>query len=290
MGAEIREIISGTIEFSGLERERVITLDAQRLRELVDIRLRFYSGPAVAPLLRGMSLSGGEDYRVYINTYDVTEQVLDEIREGIAGIPSIEIERGYLKGAEAYLRLSEQLNYDQRRMETDKHHIQATIAAGDWNEEFEKLGDRTKGWSGNLHCFNYLYKHIPIESISISTVWEKYQQENGSSPTLLSEESSLAIVISQGPAPFVESFDARAFIPSGRVEFTLETLHMNPLEPVLRQIASNLRGVEIKLEQQRVNYLTPIKGAVELAQKDIELGNIDSEQALKKLLEAVRNL
>lgn len=290
MSAEVRELITGNIEFSGLERERVVVLDSERLSELVDVNLQLYSGPAVAPLLRTMSLSGGEDFRLYLNSHNVTEQLVDVIREKVQSTPDEVMEDGYRKGVEAYFRLFKRLQFDEEVYERDSKLVDEVIASSEWEGQFEKLGDRSIGWSGNLHCFNFLYKFISISSISLNSVWSKYQRTMGADPTLLSDEKSLTITFSQGPAPFLEDFDPKSFVPSGRLEYSIELLHKNPLEPILKRISENLRRVEKKLEQQRVSYLTPIKSTVEVTKEDIKLGNLDSEEALKQIMIAIRNL
>lgn len=291
MGAEIRSTINGTIEFSALNRELSIPIDISRLRNLLDIQLQFYIAPTVMPLINSAQNTGGEDFRFYINEHNVTTEVSEEIGQLISTYDHEHLKTAYLKGANAYLNYASSMGLPSDQVEEDRRVALEVANDQDWPSKFTELGNRNIGWSGNLHCLNFLYRFIPLSPISLNSIWRQFKDKSTDTlPSELSDFSHLICTLSQGGAPSFEVFDPITTIPSGRIVYLLELLHKNPLEPRLRQVTSKLKTISKLLEIQRVDYLTPIKSGVETAKEDISHGNNETKVALDRLTSAVKNI
>ncbi|NIY81946.1 hypothetical protein [Vibrio hepatarius] len=291
MSAEVRAVMSGSIEFSALNRELVLPFDITRVSELTDVELQFYSAPSVMPLINSAQLTGGEDFRLYVNEHNVTASLIQELVISLDENTHDTLKMGYLKGAKAYISLGKAMNLPEDQLDSDWAFAQAYAEDDNWAAKLTKLGDRSIGWSGNLHCLNYLYRFMPIKPMSLQAIWKRHVNTfNINEPEEISSLPNLVLTFSEGGAPSFDIFDPTETLPSGRLVYQVESLHKNPLEPRLRQIASRLKTISRQMELQRVDYLTPIKTNTETAVHDIELGNEDSKKSLDRLTEAVKKI
>lgn len=288
MGSEIRSIVNGTIDYSALNRELSIPFHQGELGDLKDVHLEVYARPAVDPLIQGQQLVGGEDYRLYINNENVTQALIEELQASIGSIPHEILKAGYLRGARSLLNYARVLNSPVDEVEADLERANQIAVDEDWSNKLSTLGDRRVGWSGRLHCINYLFRFLPIQPVSMRAVWKRHRDNDREQlPAKLSELGQLVLTLSQGASPSFDQFESAEYIPSGQLYYQLTYHHKNPLEPRLREIASRLRDVSRKLEVQRIEYLTPIKTGVDTANEDISQGNQETRVAIDRLKDAV---
>ena len=291
MSVEIRTTLHGNIDFSPLNRELLIPIDISRISDLVDIELQLYCSPTVIPLTESASLTGGEDFRFYVNEHNVTNALIKELAKSLMENDHDSLKRAYLNGATAYINYSKAIKPFDEHLDSDWEYAQTYAEDENWAAKFVSLGDRNVGWSGNLHCLNFLYRFIPLSPISVQAVWRRHLVSSSiTQPDELSKLSHLVCSFSQGGAPSFDSFDPTQTIPGGRLVYQMELLHKNPLEQRLRETVVKLDNIGKRLESQRVDYLTPIKTCVETAAKDILLGNRETKGSLDQLTKAVSEI
>lgn len=292
MSFEVRSQNSGVINFSAINREFSIPVDISTMKDLVDIKLQFYSSPSMEPLVNSFQMTGGEDYRFYLNSHNVTQSLIEELRTQISNIDHEVLSEAYLSGARSYIDFTKRFNSLADRSEQDWITAQEIAEDRDWSGKVSKLGDHSVGWSGNLHCLNFLYKFIPLFPLSLSHIWERHLHQNQltSEPRKLSDFKHLVLTFSQGGSPSFDTFETDGRHPTGRLCYTLEIHHRNPLEPRLKEIARKLRDLHRQLEMQRIEYLTPIKSGVETANDDISKGYLESKISLDRLTETVKKI
>lgn len=290
MSAEVKRIISGHIDFSALCREYTIPLSTSDQRQLVEIELILYSLPAIAPLVDSHQLTGGEDFRLYINELNVTEALKQQLNLLASAIPPALIRQLYLKGVDRYLQYANAFSPTYDSGVADLAFAQQYAALNDWDRKFDTLGSRQIGWSGNLHPLSYIYRFIPIRPISLSEVWTTYRNGNATLPEKLGDIENLKITFSEGGAPAYEVFDPKSFWPSGRLVYQLEMAYRNPLEPALKQIASRLRHLAQELETLRVNYLDPMSGDLQILRNDLDQNSSAVAQELDRLRSTVEQI
>lgn len=291
MPAEVKRIYSGHVDFSGLLREFSIPIIDSDQRSLVDIELTFYTLPTLAPLVERFSLTGGQDFRFYLNEYDVTNALKHELSELIAAIPGNAVKEAYLSGALAYLSFIRSFGTHDAEIADDEEFARSYAETEDWPSKFTSLGDLQVGWSGNLHPISFIYRFIPIRPVSMADVWARHRESvGGGLPTSLNDFSQIAITISQGPAPSFEPFDPSAYTPAGRLVYQLECAYRNPLEPRLRELASRLRNLSELLENMRVNYLDPLKSDIETVEEEVTQNSNATRESIERLRETVSNI
>ncbi len=67
--------ISGTYDFSGLNREAHLFIPTMGLNKINDISLTLYIRPSYLLASAPQHLGGGEDYHVYFNGNDITSGI-----------------------------------------------------------------------------------------------------------------------------------------------------------------------------------------------------------------------
>jgi hypothetical protein len=259
-------------------------------RQLVGIELMLYSQPSLQPLIASQQFIGGEDFRLYLNEYDVTAALKSELNRLVSALPSTIVRSTYLRGVTQYIQFASAFNSIAPNIAHDTTFAQNYAQLNDWDRKFDKLGDRHVGWSGNLHPLNFLYRFIPVQGISLENVWHAHRTATGGNlPETLRDFAALQVTFAEGPAPSFAAIDAN-FWPAGRLYYQLELAHANPLGPTLKQFASSLRLLTQELEGLRVNYLDPMSGQVQTLHTDLINHTDATRQALERLTQTVNNI
>lgn len=291
MGAEVRRVHSGTIDFSALTREHTVLLGTSDARDLVDGELTLYAEPSLHPLVDSQRLTGGEDFRLYLNEHDVTDALKAELAAALRLVPAHLVRERYLLGVERYLVFARSFSIFSSRLENEEQVAEEYASTEDWGEKLDSLGSRHVGWSGNLHVFSYLYRFIPLRPVSLHDVWSRYRDASDDGlPETLAELRPLFVTLSEGPAPRYEGVAPSDFLPAGRLNFQLELLHRNPLEPRLSQIASRLRTLAQQLEALRVTYLDPLSTDLQTLEQEFVQHTAATTESLKRVTETVENI
>lgn len=286
MSTEVVANKSGCIDFTPYSREGVIPTDQDRIRKLNDIRLTLFSEPTLAPLVDAQRFVGPVDVRLYINEYDVTTYLRESLKEQIRGLPPALVRTQYLAGVQRYLSFVQSFA-DPPPVGGDLAIATTYAAMADWGNAFNSLGDRTLGWSGNLHALNFIFRFIPILPISLADVWERYvANAGGNPPETLSEFERLVITLSQGMAPSQGAIDP-AVIPGGRLHYRLSYLYPNPLEPRLRAIAMELRQLSQIILALQTNYLDGLSAGLHTVEANFVAHTNATTAALQNLRNTV---
>ena len=292
MTSDVRTLIENTIDFNVVNREIVVPLDASRLRQLKDIKLQLHTAPAVHPVTSGALLSNGEDFRVYINEHNVTTYYLTHIQTNLSMVDHEVKKQQYMLGALAYTKLLPYIQLSDDMIEAEKSKAADIAEDENWDLKFAKFGDTSMGRSGNLHPFNFLYKYIAIDSVSLAEIWREYRaaHDGNDLPQKLKDFEQLNLTFSQGPSPTYENELPDSGFPTGRLHYVVEQFHTNPLERPLKQINSQLKGLKKLIENNRVNYLTPIKATVDTTQDDLKVSATEQRTRIERLINAVKSI
>jgi hypothetical protein len=239
-----------------------------------------------------MGMVGGEDYRFYINKLDITTAVKQVIQNKIALIPQSVLKQQYLEGVHSYFQLLKALDVFNNETKSDPETAQLIANTKDWPGQFSTLGDRQKGWSGNLHPLNFLYRFIKMPPLSLREIWSTYRAkpENSSLPvdfTLLPIDS---ITITEGPWAFLENYDATTFIPGGRLVFQMKIIYENPLKEPLNRILKSLNTLKEETDRIRLYYLEPSLASIEQTGQDVTHMEKSINERLRQLTDTVNQI
>lgn len=289
MSTEIVTNTSGCIDFTPYSREGLIPTDQDRIRKLSDVRLSLFSEPTVAPLLDSQRFVGPIDVRLYINEHDVSTYLREALKEQIRGLPPALVRTQYLAGVQRYLAFVQNFP-DPPPVNDDFATATAYAAMEDWGNAFNSLGDRTLGWSGNLHALNFIFRYIPILPISLAGVWDKYvASAGGNPPEALSEFDRLVVTLSQGTAPSQGAIDT-AVTPGGRLHYRLSYFYPNPLEPRLGAIAMELRQLSQNVLALQQNYLDGLSAGLHTVEANFVAHTNATTTALQNLRNTVEQI
>lgn len=293
MTTDVRTINENAIDFNVVNREIIVPVDSSRLSELNDIRIQLYSSPSVHPIVASALLSNGEDFRLYVNEHNLTHYYVAQIQTNLSMIDHEVIKKQYLTGALAYIKLLPYIQLSEEAILAEKSKAEAIAQDENWDLKFSKFGDINTGRSGNLHLCNFVYKYITMEPISLAEVWREYRlnQEGGETlPERLKDFEQINLTFSQGPSPTYEDEMPDAGFPTGRLSYIVEQLHTNPLEQPLRQINFQLKGLKKLVENNRINYLMPIKATVETTQDDVKVSMAEQGTRIERLIHSVKSI
>lgn len=289
MATDVYRTLAGEAHFTPWYREREVLFHDIAISDLKEIEFRFHIGATIQPPNVGSAFVGAEDIRLYVNEHDVTPDVIAEVQRLVAKVPVDEIKRNYLECVQNYLRFIEAFGTHNEQVAGDWEFAQNYAESGMWPDKFTSLGDRTIGWSGNLHPLNFLHKLLPT-ALSLSAIWRSYVQRTGLQlPTKLSQLSSLLLTFSSGPCPTFDAIDP-GFVPGGVLRYQFDLATENPLKESLRQIASRIRTLQRSLESVRLNYLDPLQADVQNIETEVTNGNTSLGQALDRLRTTVENI
>lgn len=280
MKTDIKRTLQGTIDFNSFLREYAPILPTADAEDVQDILLQCYAQPTVIPVPLDQSLVGMEDLRLYIRGVSCTAALINEIARSLAAIDAGQLRAQYRAGAEPFLRYVEQ-QADDFTFKADTTYFQNFVKT-DLAASFTKLGDRTFGRAGTLHLLNFIYRYISVPPVSLQRVFSAALAAAGKPEQPLAGIKSSDILFSQGPPPSLEPF-SKDFWPRGRLVYSLELIYRNPLADLLKEISAKVTVLRQRIEQQRVQYLAPIKD-------DLETTNIDFTHRLEGVKTAVEKL
>lgn len=268
----VRRDTSSTLMFSALRRRHVIPIyDAETLR-LEDVELQCYGQPNLDPTIQNHLFTGPDDVRWFLNDFDITTALLDEMRQNLSRLTPSEIRQFYLDGVDYYLELLNVLGAGIG-IDIDNNRKRAyQLLDEDLNKLFSKFCDRSVGWSGLLHPTFYVYRNIPIEPLSLTSVWQRYLKSSGSSaPKELRDIPVKYLQVTQGWTP-AGGHQPPENIALGWVNCSVSAAYENPLRKPLEDFAQRLKQIDIQLEELRVSYLGPAQDALSEARVEAELG------------------
>lgn len=290
MGTEVKRIYSGYVDFTPLSREGGIALNASDSLDLLDASLSFYTLPTMAPLIPSAGLIGGENYRFYLNQYDVTTSVIAALQALITPVPRAQISAQYLVGASDYLRLIRSLRIRDTETANDEARAQTISNTPDWRTLFAKMGDRQVGWSGNLHPISFIYRYIEIPPLSLKDVWARHRIANPALPETLSQLPLRTVSFGQGPSTRDGIFDASTSILGGRLVYQIEAQYENPLKKPLELILKRLKDLNQDVDNIRVQYLEPVFTKIEQVGQDVGKMETSVGNRLQQLTDTVNHI
>lgn len=289
MSAEIVAHKSGSVDFSPYSREATVPTEQDQIRKVTDIRLTLSTEPSLAPLIDTQRFVGPIDVRLYLNEHNVTEYLREGLKDQIRGLPPALVRSQYLNGVQRYIDFVQSFA-DPPPVGGDFATATAYASMSDWGDAFNNLGDRTLGWSGNLHVLNYIYRFIPILPISLAEVWDRYVATTGGTlPASLSEFEQLSITFSEGTAPSQGAINT-ALIPGGRLHYRLSYYYPNPLEPRLRAIAAELRHLSETILALQENYLDELAAGLHTVESNFVAHTNATTTALEDLKNTVDHI
>ncbi len=291
MASEVYRTLCGEANFSPWYREHSVLIDDVMDKTIVDIELRFWASPTLQPTNPGAAFVGVQDMRLYMCGQDVTAALILELQALVQNIPVSVIRQRYQDGANSYLAFIRSFPSSAPLVANDDAIVTAIAADPNWAAKFSTLGDRSQGWSGNLHPLNFLFRFIPMIPISLAKVWARYiAQSHSPLPADMSNLTlPLSIVLSEGVSPSVGSIDS-SFIPGGCVRYQLDIKSQNPLLAQLNLVLSKLHDLQITMSTLQLNYLGPLDAQMAALNTELQAGDAALTASLNRLTTTVNNI
>lgn len=165
--------ITGTIDFGPFSEETSVYLAVSKddLQWIEDIEFILYGQPSPS---NGISV---DDLYIYLNGFDIHQQVLSGLRKLLDGSDQAEIKKSYQSAVEERIELDrERINRFKniiffgglsRDLKKEEQLSEEISSRPKLSEALTKLGDRTLGHHGSVDVFNYLYRRIEIPPLSL---------------------------------------------------------------------------------------------------------------------------
>lgn len=291
---KLHKIISGEVIFGTTLREHSIPIVTDN--EIDDIYLTLYSFPSNLPGQEGYKR---EDYRLYICGYNVTDALKAVIKDNVKEMNLESIKKQYNEGAQSNINLLKGLGIIKTSEEAKVALTRAQNYAnsGNWQYEFETLGDRKYGSDKDqeyvhiLYPFSFLYRFIQFPSISLVKVWKIFiSKQHEPLPQTFLELAPLVVTFSEGPAPSGKGAFEGTFDPAGGLVYTMELSLNNPLDNVLKRIQKSLTVISGQIETIRTDYLDSIENEIPKMKEDIVIANNGLQNGLKRLIDTVNEI
>lgn len=232
---------SGTVHFGPYKSEYSVPAPPVSNQRLVDILVQFWTGPSTIPATHSTGLVGVHSLQIFVGGIDISEGLVSQLNEFLAMRDERELIAEYSEGVRAYL---EQASLTRKsETQNDREWFDDFLASGAYRS-VDSLADASQGWSGNLGIVNYLYTRIKLPPFSIATALANAGQTEFSS---LDELSDTTIRFSNGSKR-----------PAGSIDYFATYAVHDPVPDMLRKIKRKVEGLNVSLEQQRVNYLNPM--------------------------------
>jgi hypothetical protein len=307
-------VLEGELRFGALCYEHIIGVPEYRREHIHDIRIAIHGNPTQKRCV--------QDVHFYLNEYDLTEALKTCFRKEIdMANKTGDLSKGYAERLEDWIELEKKLVQETPPEQFDFYSgCQTTISKEeDKRDEFLKLdplsanldtlGDTSAGWNGNLHIFNYIYKYLPLNPVSLNDVWGTYleieQNFPEQTPKHWSQIRSVSFVVSAGARMAGNAFwePPGLYIPlsgnvpwqpyneppTGDVNYHFEMLYHDPLVDEVNQLRTDLEDLA-KLVKDRLETILDEVGPEGRIQKellkpmsdkikeiDIRLGEANSE-------------
>ena len=295
MGTEVKQNYSGSIDFDAASREFTIPIVPNR--DLLDATLIFYGVPTMRPGLQAPTMQatataypplGVADFRIFLNDYDVSSEIINELKRLVALLPREQLRSQYLNGGRAYLQLIQSLGSLNNETSNDVNVLNSIANTNDWPSQFNALGNRTAGWAGNLHPIHFIYRFMTIPPISLSRVWAAYRNAHDVNlPSTLAQLPLVSIAFTEGPP---RQFNVDHNTPGGRIFYNIELHYKNPLQQPLEQILAHVKSLAMSVETIRTQYLEPVLSTAE--QVNADLGHMEASLSdrLRQLKDTVSQI
>lgn len=143
-----------------------------------------------------------------------------------------------------------------------------------------KLGDRMFGWSGQIHPFNFLYAGIGLPRLSLVDVYASAAGDLSAFANEVVRSGQLRIELSQ---PEI----TRA---GGRVVADFEAIYTNPLAELLERAVEALDQANRAIEDQRTNYLLPLRDEINRIKADLPLSLANVSSSIDRIDRTIQEI
>lgn len=268
MSTKIKKVLHDQIDFNSYLREKTVIVSPVDQYDISDIIMMIFSSPSSQPLLPEQGLVSPEDVRFYVNGQSYTKALKDELKNLLQKEDSNQVKRQYEMGVNTWLKYFGKFNFDNVDINHEKD-VFKDILSHHLPDQLDTLGSHQVGALGNLHIFNYLYKNISLEAISLNSLITRKFGADGKIKTV-KDLLPLKLTFSSGPAPSFEDFDTH-FQPRGILRYVIDFVYDNPLYDLMQQIRQQGGAIQKQLEDQRTNYLDPTVNELQTLQSDTKL-------------------
>jgi hypothetical protein len=161
---------------------------------------------------------------------DMTDSLLSEIRLALDSQDQKVLANGYQQAALVWLAYAEanlNMAYGADTISRDRQLTAMLASTQPLSSLMTQLGDRSAGFGGGMHLFNFLYSAVPLPGISLKKILDR-------SNIPLLQLTNLAIEFAQ-PVPTAGVSDL-----SGAVAYQAEVIVHNPIPDQLADLGKTL--------------------------------------------------
>lgn len=276
---DVKRSINASIHFNAFLNRQALKIPQIDIEDLKEVYISMKSQASVQPLSASKILTGIENLRVYVNGEDLTQLVINNLIRKIRQLPRDRFVREYKTSANIWLDHVNSIGINWPEIDQDRIHADS-LDADDLIGMMKKLGDRDSGWSGQIHPFNFLYEGIEIEPLSLRDI---LSQRSGN-PDALEEE-----VIQKGrlDLAFVQE---DPMIAGGKLILNIECIYTNPLAELLEHAITELELARRTIEDQRVNYIQPMRDEIDILKENLPLSLASLEDSIKRIEGNIREV
>jgi hypothetical protein len=279
----IKRPLTDTIDFTPLYTRHSVCLPTSDVDTLQDILLQFYAHPTTQPVSSSHILVGLEGLRVLLDDRDLTEAVRITLQKNLQAMPAEQLVAEYRASTNEWLAHLAEAGLDGPELTRDIRAA-ASMSRSDIIAMMAKMGDRSRGWSGALHPLNYIFRGISLPAISLRDLIFA-SDANG-------EDDSEQLLSTLQPRRLIFACErpkerAASWMPYGKLVFTIESVYSNPLVDLIQQAIDKAIDARRAIEDERVNYLAPIKDEIEQSHTDMIKGFSTLQAALSTIETAV---
>ncbi|ELE7134151.1 hypothetical protein RB977_003633 [Vibrio harveyi] len=258
-------LIRTELSYAAYTYEHHLVIPSYDLDQLQDVRLQFWGEPSQIHTTYGIYPN---DIRLYIGGIDVTPLVIEEVVNKLIHHSSSRQE--YVDGMAKKLNLAQQMGdaYGNTDINEESAIVDQLSNVEDISTLISQFGEYPNyGWGGAFHPFNYLFKTILIQPISLAAIIAKHNSQNPEKELSPLDTGSIQFTTGTlGTLPNPVNGSA------GRVVVLAELRYHNTLRDRLVELEKEIASLreQILLELESISDAVGSNGDLAAAVADLE--------------------
>ncbi len=258
-------LLRSDLAFSAFTYDHQLVIPSFDIDLLQDVRLQFWGEPSQLHPTYGVYPL---DIQFNIGGIDLTPWIKDEVTKKIASRNTSVSE--YASGMREKLDIAKQMGagYGNSDLDAEAEVVDRLASETDLASLLSQFGDRHNfGWGGAFHPFNYLFRTIQIQPVSLASVFAAYNEVNPDSP--LSPLDTSTMRVSTGALGTVQS---GINLPAGRIIILAELRFHNTLKDEFERLENEINELrdQILIELELISDAVGPNGELAVALTDLE--------------------
>jgi hypothetical protein len=200
------------------------------------------------------SLLGPQDIRLYLDSVDATKDFIAELRSIIELQDQQRLRSEYRAALDSWIKLARSLGAAYGGdPEVDAQRAEELLQTEPFSALLDQLGNRSAGFSGYLHVFNFLYTAIPLPPVSLRKVVDRINR--GAGKEVISPQQPQVVTFATGTCRLFDPHWQPSHV-GGNIFVLAEFRYHNTLLDRVVALEKRIEDLEGFIEDQRFPEVT----------------------------------